>query len=185
MCKTVCLVRSFRFSEDELMNRGKLEVDFADFAIANAIVDSALSQSMAYGDDEDRQIQESLAEISQKKNGAAVEAAESAKKMGISKDRAYARLQAAVERGAVHRANKPSRRNRKLFLPSEGILMIPDAAALFEKMNTARHLRFVHPQALAPHICVFGRTTSELKFSELVERWRATIVPTIKRTTAT
>jgi integrase len=40
-------------------------------------------------------------------------------------------------------------------------------------------------QALAPHICVSGRTSSELKFSELVERWRATIIPTIKRTTAT
>jgi integrase len=39
--------------------------------------------------------------------------------------------------------------------------------------------------ALAHHIGHFGRTTSELKFSELVERWRATIVPTIKRTTAT
>jgi integrase len=40
-------------------------------------------------------------------------------------------------------------------------------------------------QALARHICGLGRTMTELKFSELVDRWRATIVPTIKRTTAT
>jgi integrase len=39
--------------------------------------------------------------------------------------------------------------------------------------------------ALARHISFLCRTTTELKFSELVERWRATIVPTIKRTTAT
>jgi integrase len=40
-------------------------------------------------------------------------------------------------------------------------------------------------EALTRHICILGRTTTELKFRELVERWRATIVPTIKRTTAT
>jgi hypothetical protein len=159
VCKTVCLVRSFRFSEDKLMNRGKLEVDFADFAIANAIVDSALSQSLAYGDEEDRQIHESLAEISQKKKGAPVEAAELAKKMGISRDRAYARLRAAVERGTVHRTNKPSRGNRKLFLPSEGIRMIPDASALFQKLNTARHLRFVHP--VTGEVVEFGAEDAE------------------------
>jgi site-specific recombinase XerC len=45
--------------------------------------------------------------------------------------------------------------------------------------------KFAAQQALARHICVLGRTTTELKFSDLVERWRATIVPTIKRTTAT
>jgi hypothetical protein len=145
VCRTVALVRSFRLREQQLMERGKLEVDFTDFAIANAIVDSALSQSLAYGDEEDRQIHESLAEISQKKKGAPVEAAELAKKMGISKDRTYARLRAAVERGAVRRANKPNPGNKKLFLPSEGIRMIPDAFALFTKMNTARHMRFVHP----------------------------------------
>jgi hypothetical protein len=113
VCKTICLVRSFRVREDQLMKRVKLEVDFTDFAIANAIVDSALSQSLAYGDDEDRQIHESLAEISQKKSGAAAGAAELAKKMGISRDRAYARLRVAVERGTVHRANKSNRGNKK------------------------------------------------------------------------
>jgi excisionase family DNA binding protein len=40
-------------------------------------------------------------------------------------------------------------------------------------------------EALARRMGDCGRITTELKFSELVERWRATIVPTIKRTTAT
>jgi excisionase family DNA binding protein len=39
-------------------------------------------------------------------------------------------------------------------------------------------------EELGRRISAFGRTTTELKFAELVQRWRATIVPTIKRTTA-
>jgi integrase len=39
-------------------------------------------------------------------------------------------------------------------------------------------------EALRLRISSFGFTVTELKFSDLVERWRATIVPTIKTTTA-
>lgn len=70
-------------------------------------------------------------------------------------------------------------------------VMRPDGTLLRRqhnvKLGTLSELptKFAAQQALARHICVLGRTTTELKFSDLVERWRATIVPTIKRTTAT
>lgn len=55
------------------------------------------------------------------------------------------------------------------------------------KLGTLSELptKYAAQQALAHRMHILGRTTTELKFRELVERWRATIVPTIKRTTAT
>jgi hypothetical protein len=145
VCKTICLIRSFQFSEAQLMDRGKLSVDFTDFAVAAAIFDSSLSQSLSYGDDEDWQIRKSLADISHEKGGAAVDALDLAQKLGISKDRAYARLRAAAKRGTVNRVNAASRGNKKLFLPSERVRMIPEASALFEKLMPGERQRFVHP----------------------------------------
>jgi hypothetical protein len=145
VCRTVCLIRSFRFSEKQVAARGKLEVDFTDFAVAAAIFDSPLSQSLAYGDDEDRRTYKFITDISQKKRGAGVDAAELAAAMHVSHDTAYKWLRDAVKRGTVLRANKPSRRNKKLFLPSEGIRMIPEASDLFKKLNLGTNVRFVHP----------------------------------------
>jgi integrase len=55
------------------------------------------------------------------------------------------------------------------------------------KLGTLSELptRAAAQEALARRISALGPTTTEMKFSELVERWRATIVPTIKTTTAT
>jgi hypothetical protein len=140
------LIRSFRFSEEEITERRKLEVEFADYAIASLIFETALRQSLSYADDEDRQVQNALVVITARKKGAGVEASELAKELGISKDRAYAHLREALKRESILRANDPERGNKKLFLPAEQSRMLPDAGAVFQKLSQGRRaVRFVHP----------------------------------------
>jgi hypothetical protein len=147
VCKAVCLVRSFRLSEEEITERGKLKVSFIDFATAHLIFESALSQSLSYADDEDREVHKAIAQISQRKKGAGVEAAELATQLGIQRHEAYERIRRAVERKLVRRVNPPQRGNKKLYLPTEeGIEFIPDPEHIFKKIaHPGRRLKFVHP----------------------------------------
>lgn len=145
ICKVVCLIRSFRFDEETIAERGRLRVEFLDYAIASIIFTDAFSKSLSYGDSEDIELNRVLSSISSRKNGVGVDAAELAKEQGISQDRAYGRLQAALRRGSIRRANESAPRNRKLYLPAERVEMLPDPGAMFQQIYPGRQIRFVHP----------------------------------------
>jgi hypothetical protein len=144
-CRAVCLVRSFRFDEEDVADRGWLQVSFADYAIASLIFSDAFSKSLSFGDDEDLEVITALGTISARKSGVGVDASELATELGTSRDRAYSKLQAALTRRSIRRANESAPRNRKLFLPAERTEMLPDPRAVFSKLFPGQRVTFNHP----------------------------------------
>ncbi len=144
-CRVVCLIRSFRFDEEEIARLGRLQVSFIDYAVASLIFSTAFSKTLSYGDVEDVDLTTAIRTISEKKKGVGVEASELARELGISLDRAYAKLQAALKQGTIRRSNESALRNRKLFLPAETTGMLPDPLAVFEKLFPRHRVSFVHP----------------------------------------
>jgi hypothetical protein len=145
-CKVVCLLRSFRHDVDKIEKEAKLEINFSDFAIASLIFNSALSQSLSYTDDDDRQLQDALTRISERTKGAGGDAKEVALELKIPKERAYALLRAAKNRGSIRRANKVTRGNKKRFLPAGISQMLPNPHAVFQKLGRTKSvLRITHP----------------------------------------
>lgn len=145
-CKVICLLRSFRRDEDEVEKEGKLEIGFSDYAITSLIFNSALSQSLSYVDDQDRELQKAVARIVDRKKGVGCDGEELAREMKISTGTAYKLLRDAKDRGSVRRANKPTKGNTKLYVPAEGTQMLPDPGDVFQKLGqTKRVLKIIHP----------------------------------------
>jgi hypothetical protein len=144
-CKAVCLVRSFRFDEEDVVARGWLQVTFADYAIASLIFSDAFSKSLSFGDEEDFELITALGAISVRKKGEGVDASELAAELRVPRDRAYSKLQAALTRGTIRRANESALRNRKLFLPAQSSGMLPDPRAVFSKLFPRQRVTFNHP----------------------------------------
>jgi len=159
VCKAVCLIRSFRFPTVEVIGRGEMEVGFRDFAIASLIFETALSQSLSYVDDEDRQLHKALTQISMRKKGVGVTAQELAPVLNISKETAYARLRQAIRKRTVVRSNSPGRGNLKQYLPAKRIRMLPNPRDLFRKFWPGRQLKFIHP--ITGEIVTYGEEEEE------------------------
>jgi len=74
-----------------------------------------------------------------------VEAKDIAHKLGISKDKAYAKLRYAVQAGVIQQANKPQKDNRKAYLSMPRPRFVPDPEKLFQKLKGLKGpVRFVH-----------------------------------------
>lgn len=145
-CRTVCLIRSFRRSAEELRRPGKLRVSFVDFAVTTLILNTVFAESLEQAEKEDVETREHLEHISAKKGGKLVQAVDLARHLGISADRAYGLLRAAVQAGTVRRVNPPERTNRKLYLPARSGGFLPDPEELFAKLDgVPNRVRFVHP----------------------------------------
>jgi DNA primase len=145
-CKVVCLLRSFRRDEDLVEKEGRLEISFSDYAITSLILNSALSQSISYVDDQDRELQKAVARIVDRKKGVGCDGEELAREMKISTDTAYKLLREARERGSVRRANKATKANVKLYEPADSTQMLPDPAEVYRKLGSdKRVLRIIHP----------------------------------------
>lgn len=142
-CRTVCLIRSF-LPHRNRSNNGRLEVDFADFAITALILDPAFAESLhlnrGAGDDTRRLVDE----ISARKKRP-VNAKDIARKLGISMDKAYDKLRYAARVGAIRQANKPERSNRKAYLSAPRPRFVPDPEKLFRKLRLKEAVTFVHP----------------------------------------
>jgi hypothetical protein len=148
LCKTIALIRSFRYSDEELIDRGKIEVDFADFATTHTIFGTAFSQTLSFGDEEESELHQALVRISQKKDGVGVAATELAQELGISLDRAYERLRKELDDGTIRRSNEPERGNLKLYLPAERAALLPDPETVFQEMPSGDEVfSFYHPVA--------------------------------------
>jgi len=163
-CKVVCLVRSFRFDEEEIAVRGRLQVGFTDYAVASLIFSSAFSKSLSYGDEEDSELITALSTISARKKGGGADASELAKELGISRDRAYAKLQEALKRGSIRRSNETTLRNLKLYLPAARTGMLPDPRTVFQKLFPRRRVTFVHP--ITGRTVEYGHTGKNMEAAE-------------------
>jgi hypothetical protein len=107
-CKTIALVRSFK-KQSGARRPHKIKVAFADLAIAAVLFEDVFVESLHRDDDKNMKTRMAVQEISDKKGGAPVTAEELAEHMSISSDRAYRSIRAAVDAGAITRANVPEK----------------------------------------------------------------------------
>lgn len=146
VCRTICLIRSFRDDEEEPKS---LEVSFRDYAIATLIFQDAFAKSLDSVDEKSAALWECFARVLSKNNGQPVSAQDIATEMGMPLHEAYEQIRRAVHQKLVRRANPPQRGNLKRYLPTEaGIQFLPDPEQVFKRIGGAgRRLRFVHPIA--------------------------------------
>jgi hypothetical protein len=143
-CRTVCLIRSFQ-PHRKLTKHGRLEIDFADFAITTLIFDPVFVESLHLNKAAGEATRRLVDEISARKKRP-IEAKDIARKLGISKDRAYAKLRYAAQAGAIRQVNKPQKNNRKAYLSTPRPRFVPDPKRLFQELKDLRGpIRFVHP----------------------------------------
>jgi hypothetical protein len=142
-CRTVCLIRSFR---RELPEGGKITLAFSDFAIAALIFDGIFVESLHRKEGSALETRRAVQKACEKKDGEPVQAEDLATELGISLDRAYARLREAERAGVIRRANPPEKDNRKLYRAAPRPRFIPDPEKLFGEVTGAgEKVRFVHP----------------------------------------
>lgn len=144
-CRTVCLVRSFQ-RDRQPRKDGKLILDFADFAITALIFEQVFIESLRSQEGSALETRQAVKTLSGSRGGKPVQAADLAKELGVSLDRAYKLLREAEEAGTITRANEPERDNRKFYLPSPRPRFIPDPEQLFQGLDGVKdRVRFVHP----------------------------------------
>jgi hypothetical protein len=143
-CRTVCLLRSFQPNRKR-SNHGRLEVDFADFAITALIFDPVFVESLHLDKAAGEATRRLVDDISGRKRRP-VEAKDIAHKLGISMDKAYAKLRYAAHIGVIRQANKPQTNNRKAYLSTPRPRFVPDPEELFQELKDLKEpIRFVHP----------------------------------------
>jgi hypothetical protein len=145
-CRTVALIRSFSRKAKTAHKSKRIVVRFTDFAVTALIFNGVFEHSIDRADDYDLEIQQHVKRISFRNDGTGVSASDLAEETNISVDRAYSALRKALNAGAICRANRPSRANRKLFLPAKPRPFLPDPEELFQKLEALpERVAFVHP----------------------------------------
>jgi hypothetical protein len=149
-CKTVCLIRSFRSTKEELERRGGLTVSFKDFAIADLIFDKVVAESLNRNATDEEvwtgELVERIAEQRGRSLGAGVEATNLLGEPGVtSLDKAYRLLRRAERAGTVFRSNLPGKNNGKFYLPSAQLGFIGSPEVVFKRLEMKGGVKFVHP----------------------------------------
>jgi hypothetical protein len=143
-CRSMCLIRSFQKNRKRSKD-GRLEVDFADFAITALIFDPVFVESLHLSRGSGEDTRRLVDDISARKKRP-VEAKDIARKLGISMDRAYAKLRYAAKVGVIRQANKPQKSNLKAYLSTARPRFVPDPEKLFQDLQGLQGpIRFVHP----------------------------------------
>jgi hypothetical protein len=143
-CRTVCLIRSFQ-PHRKCYELGRLEVDFADFAVTALIFDPVFVESLHLNRGSGEDTRRLVDDISARKKRP-VDAKDVSRKLRIPMDKAYAKLRYAANVGVIRQANKPQRNNRKAYLPTPRPRFVPDPENLFQELKILEgSIRFVHP----------------------------------------
>lgn len=143
-CRTMCLIRSFQ-RHRKRSKHGRLKVDFADFAITTLIFDSVFVESLHLDKAAGEATRRLVDDISARKKRP-VDAKDIARKLGLSMDKAYAKLRYAAQVEAIRQVNKPQKSNRKTYLPTPRPRFVPDPEKLFQELKDVKGpIRFVHP----------------------------------------
>jgi hypothetical protein len=122
-----------------------LEVDFAYFAITALILDPVFVESLHLDKSAGEATRRLVDDISARKKRP-VEARDIKRKLGISMDKAYAKLRYAAQIGVIQQVNKPQKGNRKAYLSTPPPRFVPDPEKLFQQLtNLKGPVRFVHP----------------------------------------
>src|ERR1019366_1986284 len=146
--RTVALIRTLKLSPEDFESDESIEAGFPDYAIAAYIFDSAFVESLNRGDDECLETSQALESMASTQDGAPVDADQLAKLLGISYDKASAKLRSALEAGVIARANKSERNNNKLYLPAQPLRFVPDPGEVVaEFLKPKKPIVIVHPVA--------------------------------------
>jgi hypothetical protein len=144
-CRTICLIRSFERGRKQSKD-SKLELEFADFAIAALIFDGVFVQSLQRHEGSALETRKAVKVVSDSRDGKPVQAEDLTEEFGISLDRTYRRLREAAQAGTIRQVNAPEKDNRKFFLPAPPPRFIPDPRKLFPELKgVGGTVRFVHP----------------------------------------
>jgi hypothetical protein len=123
----------------------KIEVDFADFAIAALIFDSVFVESLHRNEGSAFETRQAVERISNR-HRRPTQANDLARELNLSIHTAYRRLREAEQAGAIRRVNLSEKSNRKLFLAAPRPRFIPDPKRLFQQLKQIPSpVRFVHP----------------------------------------
>jgi hypothetical protein len=144
-CRAVCLIRSFERPEEEVRKSGKLRVGFIDVAVTQLIFDRAFAESLRGRDDQQDKVTEAVRRLVAGNGGAPVNAKSVAEEIGISLDKAYARLREATRKGALRQANKPQQTNLKLYLPVPEPTFLPEPGVIHRRLGFKGRYGFIHP----------------------------------------
>jgi hypothetical protein len=142
-CKTISLIRSFRFKAKKPKI---IPVRFSDYAIAMLIFEDAFSTSLASVDEKSVELRDVINRISSRKGGSPVSAKEVAAEMRLPLHEAYEKIRDAADHKLIQRANPPQKGNRKLYLPAAGrIQFLPKPELVFKTAGISDRVKFVHP----------------------------------------
>ena len=157
-CKAIALLRSFQKTPDgENAAQDQIEVDFVDYSIAAILFDKVFVESLHPTADKNSETRLAVDELCKANNGAGISADELAQHLGISKERAYARLRSASDAGVVERANGSQRGNLKLYRPVDLPRFVPEPQMLFSEIREIPGpVEFIHP--LTGEVVRFSRT---------------------------
>lgn len=142
-CRTVCLIRSRQDGRQH--GNGRLEVNFADYAITALIFDRVFVESLPPLGKAAGEATRRLVEAIAKETGKQVRAKDVSRKLHISMDQAYRKLRYAERVGVIRLANKPEKNNRKKYEALPAPRFVPDPKKLFRKLRMKEVVSFVHP----------------------------------------
>jgi hypothetical protein len=145
--RTIALIRSFKTHPQDYEAGESISADFIDYAIAASIFEDLFVQSLYRADDECMATVEAINEIAATQNDQAGDANQLATKLKISYDKACARLRAAVDAGAIVRANDPEKNNGKRYRPAKRPRFVPSPKEVLEKVRPTNKptIRFTDP----------------------------------------
>ena len=124
----------------------ELQVRFVDFATAILIFADAFGKGLGGPGVEELETRQHVEQISERKDGAPVNAADLAAELGIAKNQAYKRLREAAEAGYIARVNPPAKGNPKLYRATPLTKFLPEPERVFRQVPFERdEVTFIHP----------------------------------------
>ena len=150
----MALLRSFQ--QKERLDR--LEVSFADFAIAHISLDSVISESLHHEGGETLDTAQCIRGLTGK-TGEAVRIQQVAEALNLPYKRAAERIQEAERAGLIQQSNGPEVRNVKRFVAISPQQLLPEPKALYRKLRMNVPCSFHHP--LTGELVVYTPETAE------------------------
>ena len=142
------LIRSFRWDDDQLKERGGIRVTFSDFAITNLIFDDIFVNSLTRNaKDEDVKTAEMVKRVTNANSLAnGVAANDLMGEPGVTSiDKAYRLLHSAERAGTIVRLNASLKNNQKLYAAAPEIDFLGSPELAHKHIGSGKPVEFVHP----------------------------------------
>lgn len=143
--RTIALIRSFQQHPENYEAEESITAKFTDYALAAYIFDDVFVESLNRGDD-DRETAKTIETIASTQDDEPVDAQQFAEYLGITYDKASAKLRSAFQAGVIAQANSPEKNNNKRYLPAKPARFVPDPKEVFKDyVNTNKPIELTHP----------------------------------------